>query len=98
MLLANSPQSSGNHDGLVVAAELALDLGGVRNGKGPERADNTGATELVVELGAANGCLLHDVDGTCVVARPANVNLPWHLVIRNVQVGYPETTETGLGH
>src|SRR5690606_35722776 len=93
MLLTDIAVATGDHDGLVVAAALAVKI----QLETAEVAAQVGAAKLVVEGGPADGTLDHDVQGGDDALRLAVVGLPGLGVIRDAQVGDTEAGEPHLG-
>src|SRR5690606_23761505 len=83
----------GHHDGRVATPALAVEV----QLEGAEVAAQVGAAEFVVEGGAAEGALDHDVEGGDDTLGLAVVDLPGLLEPRYAQVGYAEPGEARLG-
>ncbi len=98
---ADVAEAAGEHDRLVVAAELGG--GGGAGGRGDfllvgaEVAVDRGAAELVVEGGGAERAVEHDVEGGDDAAGLAVVLLPGLDGAGYPQVRYGEAGEAGLG-
>ncbi len=99
LLLLDVAQAARQHDGLVVAAHLAVHF----LFEGAEVAGEVGTAELVVERRAAYRTFQHDLQRRGDAARLAvlglavAVLLPRLLEARDVQVGHREAGEAGLG-
>ncbi|KAJ0163110.1 hypothetical protein CTA2_3501 [Colletotrichum tanaceti] len=97
VLRAHGSDTTGDHDGLVVAAPFRRVLLADVGQQGAETTEQAGSSELVVEAGAADGGLQHDVETAGEMGGLAQVDLPRGLLIGNQQVRHPETAETGFG-
>src|SRR5690606_26377099 len=86
-------ETAGDHDGLVVATQLARHL----LLEGAEVAGEVRAAELVVERGTAERPLDHDVQGRGDALRPAVGLLPRLLEAGDVEVRDREAGQAGLG-
>ena len=98
MVAVDIAQAAGNHDGLVVAAHLAVDFGF----KGAEVAGQIGAAKFVVECCAANRAIQHDLQRRGNARRLA-VGLAFFAVgfprvgkVGNVQVGHGKAGQASL--
>ena len=98
MLLPDGTDTTSNHDGLVVTAELTLRLGVIGCKKGAESTSKARTAKLVVEAGTTNGSFQHDIQSAGIVSRAADVNLPRSSVVGNMKVRDPEAAKTSLGH
>ena len=76
VLRADVAETAGQHDGLVVAAQLGAVGAGHLLLEGAEIAAQVGTTELVVEGGRADGALEHDVQRRDDAPGLAVVHLP----------------------
>ena len=88
MFFADIAVTAGNHDGLVVPAHLVAPHAGDGHLKTAEVTADIGAAEFVVEGGAADRPLQHDVQGGHDPPGPAVVPLPGLRQAGNVQVGH----------
>eukprot|EP00754_Rhynchopus_humris_P034199 Rhum_TRINITY_DN15543_c0_g1::Rhum_TRINITY_DN15543_c0_g1_i1::g.161066::m.161066 len=94
VLVADVAEATRQHDRLVVALHLALSDG---LQEAAEVATDVRAAELVVERGAADRALEHDLHGGGDLARLADLRLlPRALGARDVQVRHAEAGETRL--
>lgn len=63
----------------------------------PEGSGQTRPTKLIVEPCRADWRFQHNVETAGVMARSANVDLPWLFSSGDKQIRNPEATQTGLG-
>ncbi len=90
-------EASGDHDGLVVAADLGAACARDLHLESAEVAGDVGPAELVVEGRAADGALQHDVQRRCDARRLAEVLLPRLDGARQLQVRDRKAREPRLG-
>ena len=89
----NIAQTAGNHNRLVVAAHLAVELGF----EGAEIAQQVRAAEFVVERRAADGGFNHDVERGGNVGGLAVAAFPRLFQIGDIEVGNRITSEASFG-
>ena len=97
MIGADVAQAAGDHDRLVVTAQLAAARTGDRLLVGAEIAAQIGPAIFVIKSGSADGALQHDVQGRDDAPRPAMVPFPGPLPAGDTQVGDGKTAQPGLG-
>ena len=94
---ADVAEAARDHDGLVVAAHLGTGRTRHFHLEGAEIAGQVGAAKFVVEGGAADGPLQHDVERRGDAARLAEILLPGLHRARQAQVRNRESGEPSLG-
>ena len=93
LLGLNIAQTAGNHNRLVIAAHLAVELGF----KGAEIAQQIRATEFIIERRAADGGFNHDVERGDDVGGLAVATFPRLFHIGDIEVGNRIAGEAGFG-
>ena len=93
MLFADIAVTAGNHDGLVVPAHLITLHARGGHLKTAEVTANVGAAKFVIEGGAADRPLQHDVQGGYDPPGPAVVLLPGLRQAGNIQVGHGKSRQ-----
>ena len=93
LLGLNIAQTAGNHNRLVIAAHLAVELGF----KGAEIAQQIRATEFIIERRAADGGFNHDVERGGDVGGLAVATFPRLFQIGDIEVGNRIAGEAGFG-
>ena len=88
--------ATGEHDGFVVAAEFGAAGTGHLSLVGAEVAAEGRAAKLVVERGAPQGAVEHDLERRCQPGGPAVIGLPGAHRTRQAQVGHGEADQPCL--
>ena len=96
VLTADITQTTGQHDRLVVTADLAAVVAGDPLFIGTEVTEDVRTAKFVVERRRAQRTVDHDVEGGDDAARLAKVGFPRLLIARDAQVGDTEAAQTGL--